>query len=559
MLTQLHIRNFAVVKSLDIDFQQGMTAITGETGAGKSIALDALGLCLGDRADAESVRPGAEKAEISACFNVRTGNPAQQWLIEQELAADDECVLRRVVTREGRSKAWINGHPVTASQLKAIAPWLVNIHGQHEHQLLTRDEHQLRILDQYASQQNERCGKLQQQVSEAYAAWYQHRKAQREAQQQQQEVAARQELLQYQVNELNEFALAAGEFEQIEEQHKRLANSQSLRDESSFAINALFEGEHNNAFGLIQNALERLTEQVGIDPALQPTIDLLTEASVQVEEAARELRSYHDDIDSDPEQLNLLEQRMTQALHFARKHQVEGSALVDKHEALKAELATLTQAQENNAALSAQVEQAASHYRKIAAELSKSRQQAAATLSKQITASMRELNMPHGSFEIRVDHQADAPATKAGTDAVAFMVSANPGQPLQALSKIASGGELSRISLAIQVITAAANTTPTLMFDEVDVGVSGATAATVGKLLRSLGERTQVICVTHLPQVAAKGHQQMMVAKSTDGQQTETTMLPLTQANRIIELARLLGGDKVTETTKANAIELLAE
>ncbi|RUO65690.1 DNA replication and repair protein RecN [Pseudidiomarina planktonica] len=553
MLTQLHIRNFAVVKTLDIEFEQGMTAITGETGAGKSIALDALGLCLGDRADADSVRAGAEKSEVSACFHVQADSPAQQWLIEQEVAAEDECVLRRVVTREGRSKAWINGHPVTAAQLKSIGPWLVNIHGQHEHQLLTREEHQLKLLDNYA-----RHNQLTQAVAAKYEHWYQQRKALRQAEQQQEELAARRELLQYQVQELDEFALAEDEFETLEEQHKRLANSQSLREESSFALNALFEGEHNNAFSLIQNALERLREQVELDPQLQSTVDLLTESSVQVEEVARELRNYQDNIDNDPERLVIVEQRMTQALQLARKHQVEPAKLTQKHQTLNAELSALADAQEQNDVLAEQVQQAAAAYREQALQLSKSRTKAAQELSDKIAASMQQLNMPHGRFVISVEHRVDAPATRHGTDAIQFLVTANPGQPLQPLAKIASGGELSRISLAVQVITAAQQTTPTLMFDEVDVGVSGPTAATVGKLLRQLGSTAQVICVTHLPQVAAKAHQQMMVAKQTDGSETTTTMTPLTNSDRVIELARLLGGDKVTDTTKANAEELLA-
>lgn len=553
MLTQLHIRNFAVVKTLDIEFEQGMTAITGETGAGKSIALDALGLCLGDRADADSVRAGAEKSEVSACFHIQADSPAQQWLIEQEVAAEDECVLRRVVTREGRSKAWINGHPVTAAQLKSLGPWLVNIHGQHEHQLLTREDQQLKLLDNYA-----RHSDLSQAVAAKYEHWYQQRKALRQAEQQQEELAARRELLQYQVQELDEFALAEGEFETLEEQHKRLANSQSLREESSFALNALFEGEHNNAFSLIQNALERLREQVELDTQLQSTVDLLTEASVQVEEVARELRSYQDNIDSDPERLVIVEQRMTQALQLARKHQVEPAKLTQKHQALNTELSALADAQEQSDVLAEQVQQAAAAYRHQAKQLSASRTKAAQELSDKIAASMQQLNMPHGRFVISVEHRADAPATRYGTDAIAFLVTANPGQPLQPLAKIASGGELSRISLAVQVITAAQQTTPTLMFDEVDVGVSGPTAATVGKLLRQLGSSAQVICVTHLPQVAAKAHQQMMVAKQTDGNETTTTMTPLTTSDRVIELARLLGGDKVTDTTKANAEELLA-
>lgn len=557
MLIHLQIRNLAVVRQLNIDFRAGMTAITGETGAGKSIALDALGLCLGNRADVDLIRADSDKAEVTATFQCDDSNsPAAQWLAGEELVDTEEpntCVLRRVITREGRSKAWINGTPVTAAQLKQLAPLLVNIHGQHEHQLLTRPEHQVQLLDAYARHQH-----LLADVSQAYQHWYQLRQRQKQLQQHQAETEARLQLLNYQVAELNEFALAEGEFELLENDHKRLANSAALLEDSAFALNAIFEGEHNNAYSLLQSALSRLEQQLDTDPGLTETVRLLSEASVQVEEAARELRRYQDAIELDDEQLLLTEARMTQALQLARKHQLAPQQLYEHHQQLLTELHALKENQAASDTIDTEVEQAAERYRRAAKALSESRLEAATELGQRIAASMQQLNMPHGRFVIEVTHQGQTPATRLGTDLVSFMVTTNPGQPLQALAKIASGGELSRISLAIQVITATQMITPTLMFDEVDVGVSGATAATVGKLLRQLGESNQVICVTHLPQVAAKAHQQLRVDKVIEGDNTETVMTHLDNNERIIELARLLGGDEITAATKANAAELLA-
>ncbi len=556
MLLHMHIRNLAVVRHLDVDFQTGMSAITGETGAGKSIALDALGLCLGNRADIDLIRADAPKAEVTATFQLNdAGTPAAQWLHEQELQDEDleVCVIRRSVTREGRSKAWINGHPVTVSQLKQLAPLLVNIHGQHEHQLLTRSEHQLSLLDAYA-----RHTSLLNKVQQSYRDWYQLRQQQKQQAQQQNDLEARSQLLRYQVAELNEFALAEGEFEILEQQHKRLANSAALIEDSGFALNAIFDGEHNNAYSLLQNALSRLNEQLENDPQLQDTVRLLKEASVQVEEAARGLRYYQEQIELDDEQLAIAEQRITQAMKIARQHQIEPTHIPAHHQELLDELKQLESLQANAEGMEERVLQASQAYRKAALALSKSRVKAAEELGKRIAASMQQLNMPHGRFVIDIEHNSEAPATAVGTDAICFMVTTNPGQPLQAMAKIASGGELSRISLAIQVITSSQLTTPTLMFDEVDVGVSGATATTVGKLLRQLGESNQVICVTHLPQVAALAHHQLRVDKVTNGETTETHMVELEQEARVIELARLLGGDKITDTTKANAAELLA-
>ncbi len=553
MLTELHIRHFAIVKSLDIEFRRGMTAITGETGAGKSIALDALSLCLGSRAEASLVRPGCDKAEISACFVVADDSPAAEWLKDNELDADGECLLRRVINKDGRSKAWINGSPVPLSMQKALAPLLVNIHGQHEHQLLSKDEHQLQVLDQYARHQS-----LLLQTRDLYKQWAQVEKNYRQQQQAKADQQAQRQLLEYQVQELNEFALAEGEFEQLEADHKRLSNHRTLKEASLFALNALYEGEHNNANGLVQSAASRIQEAADMDAQLGDIDKLLQQAMVHIEEAALELRHYQDQMTLDGGELEQLEARMTQALKLAKKHQCAPTELYQLHQRLVQELAQLKANDEAGEQLAEQRQQLRQQYRQQAKQLSDSRLRAAQELSEKITQAMQQLNMPHGRFEITLEHQDSAPATAQGTDKVQFQVTANPGQPLQPLSKVASGGELSRISLAIQVMSATQQTVPTMMFDEVDVGVSGPTAAVVGSMLRELGLQCQIICVTHLPQVAAKAHQQLQVAKQINGQKTETQVTALDSDQRVIELARLLGGDKVTDLAKANAKEMLA-
>lgn len=553
MLSQLTVRNFAVVKSLDIEFHNGMTAITGETGAGKSIALDALSLCLGSRADANWVRPGQEKAEISAVFTLEADSPAYQWLITNEFDADEDCVLRRVIQRDGRSKAWINGTPVPLSQQKSLAPLLVNIHGQHEHQLLLKEEHQLSLLDSYARHQH-----LLDKVQEDYKNWASVEKQYQHYQQQKEELEAQRQLLEYQVNELNEFALADGEFEELDQKHKRLSNSRVLLEAGVFALNALYEGEHNNAAGLVQSASQRLEEAAEMDSALTPINQLLQQAKVHIEEAALELRQYQDDLELDPSELQIVEERLSTAINLAKKHQIPGAELSQQHKKLIAELNNLEQAGEHAEQLDEERQQARKTYRDSAQKLSSSREQAAKELSQKISQSMHELNMPHGRFVIQVDHDSTARATRSGTDQIDFLVTTNPGQPIQSLNKVASGGELSRISLAIQVMTATQKTVPTMMFDEVDVGVSGPTASIVGSMLQKLGKTSQVICVTHLPQVAAKAHHQLQVSKATDGAETETAVAALSNEQRVIELARLLGGDKVTDMAKANAKELLA-
>ena len=552
MLTQLTIHNFAIVKFLELELKSGMTTVTGETGAGKSIAIDALGLALGSRADASTVRPGEKKAEISAIFTVEASSLAYKWLVEHELNNEDECILRRVITAEGRSKGYINGIPVPLQQLKSLSQFLVQVHGQHAHQTLLKPEIQLAILDGYANHI-----KLLSNVRDSYRHWHDLSNEEKKLLQNQQQRAARQQLLQYQVSELDEFALADGEYSQIEAEHRLLANSTELVQECMASVDTLYENEDNAICSMLQMVTHRLENLLDMDPKLKSITDTLQEAVVLVEEAGNELRSYTDNLDRDPEQFDYLDERLGKALELARKHQVPADQLATHHQMLKSELDNIAGDDERIENIKVELQESQTKYHQQAEKLSASRQKYAKQLNKLITASMHELSMENGCFEITLENDEHKTPNPHGLDNINFLVSTNPGQPLQALGKVASGGELSRISLAIQVITAQKISTPTLIFDEVDVGISGQTASIVGKLLRQLGDKTQVMCVTHLPQVASKGHQQMFVSKTTDGKTTETCMKTLSQEKRIEELARLLGGDKITASTLSNAAEML--
>lgn len=559
MLTQLNIRQFAIVDHLDIDFQKGMTAITGETGAGKSIALDALSLCLGARSESHMVRPGASKAEITASFCVNQLPHVLQWLDEHDLLLDDahdeegNCIIRRTISAEGRSKAFVNGAIVPVSTLKELGRMLISLHGQNEHHLLMKTDYQIQLLDQFADH-----APLLDTTRTTFQNWRHLIREQRNLQQRVEQENARRQLLEYQVGELDDFAPTAEEFEQLESDHKRLANASTLVDDAQFSLGTLYDGEHNNAYHLIQAVKQRLEHSLGLDDRLAPIVELLESASVQVEEAVHELRHYQDGVEIDPEALDHCEKRLSQTLQLAKKHQAAPSELALVHQQLKQELSEITASESRLANLTPDINHAWQAYEKAAQALTKSRRSAAKKLETQVTRSLHELNIPDGEFVVRIESNIDDYHSAQGQDFIQFLVSANAGQPLQPIQKVASGGELSRISLAIQVLTAGSGNLPTLIFDEVDVGVSGPTAATVGKLLRSLGEKNQVLCVTHLPQVAARAHQQLFVKKLKQNGKTLTTMEPLSDQHRVQELARLLGGDTVTEHAIANARELLA-
>ncbi len=551
MLAHLSVNNFAIVKSLQLELSKGMTTITGETGAGKSIAIDALSLCLGGRAEASMVRQDEEKTEVSAAFILDNNLHATRWLEDNDLLDGKECILRRIISKDGRSRAFINGSPVPLSQLKSLGQLLINIHGQHAHQQLMKPELQLAMLDQYAGHLD-----LLKQTRLAYQQWRQvnhHLKQLRENSQQNQ---AQLQLLEYQIKELNELALGEEEFIELEQEHKRLSNSGDLAINCQKAINLLYESEEVNALNLLQTVSHTLIELAEMDAQLNTLPTMLNEAMIQLEETNNELRAYLDHIDVDPERMSYVEERYSRVLSLARKHHVIPEELYQHHQALLQQIALLDCSEEKIQELENDV---AVHYQTFAScaeKLHKSRSRYAKELDKLISLSMHELSMEKAQFKIDVVQHQGQPSP-LGFDHVTFLVSTNPGQPLQPIAKVASGGELSRISLAIQVITAQKIDTPSLIFDEVDVGISGPTAAVVGKMLRKLGESTQVLCVTHLPQVAGCGHHQLFVAKQTKGGKTETQMVKLSEEQRIAELARLLGGSQITPSTLANAKELL--
>ncbi|GBU13767.1 recombination and repair protein RecN [Enterobacterales bacterium] len=552
MLAQLTISNFAIVRELDIDFHRGMTAITGETGAGKSIAIDALGLCLGNRADGSTVRQGSARANICARFTLADTPSAKQWLADNQLDEGNDCLLRRTISADGRSRGFINGTPVPLSQLREVGQHLIQIHGQHAHQLLLKPEHQRQLLDAYADQPE-----LLLQMRQAYQEWHYSCRQLAQYQQQVSEREARRQLLQYQLKELNEFSPQAGEYEQIDEEYKRLANSGQLLSLSQSALYLLADGDEQNIVSLLYTAKNQLVELAEIDSKINELLVMLDDASIQISEASDELRHYSERLEMDPNRLYELEQRLSRQLSLAKKHRVPAEELPALHRQLLEEQQMLDDHEMNQAEFSETVNRHYLQALNIAEQLHEKRQFFADELTGLITESMQALSMPHGKFRIQVQFVPDHLSVE-GADRLEFQVTTNPGQPLQTLAKVASGGELSRIALAIQVITAQKMETPALIFDEVDVGISGPTAAIVGRLLRQLGESTQVMCVTHLPQVAGCGHQHYFVSKDTDGEVTETQMNRLDKKARLQELARLLGGSEVTRNTLANAKELLA-
>ena len=554
MLTQLTINNFAIVRQLEIELAKGMSVITGETGAGKSIAIDALGLCLGQRIETSMVREGQERAEICATFFIEPTNPAYQWLQEQELQDPDnpsDCILRRVINADGRSKAFINSTPVSASQLKEIGQYLIHINGQHASQLLLKNDYQLQLVDTFAHHND-----LLTQMREDYRAWKNLQTQVKTFQQKVAENEAKKQLLQYQVEELDEFALRPNEYLELEEEQRRLSNSEQLTQLSQSALQLLSENETVSIDSMLYRATQYIDELSELDPRYVSVQTMLNDALIQVQEATSEVQHLASHIEQDPMLLQEIEQRLGQALQLARKHNVKPEELVEWHQKLKAELTALLDFSESEERLILEEKVAFEKMQNTAKQLHGSRCQAAGKLAQQVTHSIKGLAMENAEFFIEVNSDLTKVAAN-GADNIVFTLRSNLGQQAQPLAKVASGGELSRISLAIQVLTTDQSAIPTLIFDEVDVGISGKTASVVGKLLRQLGDKCQVLCVTHLPQVACHGHHQFNVEKFTVDDKTETKMTALSQEERVPALARLLGGSEITDLALANAQEML--
>ena len=554
MLTQLTINNFAIVRQLEIELAKGMSVITGETGAGKSIAIDALGLCLGQRIETSMVREGQERAEICATFFIEPTNPAYQWLQEQELQDPDnpsDCILRRVINADGRSKAFINSTPVSASQLKEIGQYLIHINGQYASQLLLKNDYQLQLVDTFAHHND-----LLAQMREDYRAWKNLQTQVKNFQQKVAENEAKKQLLQYQVEELDEFALRPNEYLELEEDQRRLSNSEQLTQLSQSALQLLSENETVSIDSMLYRATQYIDELSELDPRYASVQTMLNDALIQVQEATSEVQHLASHIEQDPMLLQEIEQRLGQALQLARKHNVKPEELVEWHQKLKAELTALLDFSESEDRLILEEKSAFEKMQHTAKQLHESRCQAAEKLAQQVTDSIKGLAMENAEFFIEVNSDLTKVAAN-GADNIVFTLRSNLGQQAQPLAKVASGGELSRISLAIQVLTSDQSAIPTLIFDEVDVGISGKTASVVGKLLRQLGDKCQVLCVTHLPEVACHGHHQFNVEKFTVDDKTETKMTALSQEERVPALARLLGGSEITDLALANAREML--
>jgi len=554
MLTQLTIRNFAIVSDLEVELNRGMTVISGETGAGKSIMLDALGLCLGDRADSDSVNSGAERAELTASFDIRQIPQARLWLSEHDLEGDpQECHLRRVITREGRSRSYINGRPAPLALLREIGQYLVDIHGQHEHQRLLKKDHHRVLLDEFGNHTE-----LAEEARRLYHKWRRQHAELEQLTQVSDERNARIQLLSYQVEELEQLALTQGELEQLEHEQQLLENAGSLLSTGQQLLNISHEDDSLNCQSMLHHCIQLLQQLGTEDSRLQQASEMFNSALIQVEEAGREVRHFLEAVEINPERQQEVEERLTAIYDVARKHRLLPEQLIEFQQSLQQELMGLTRSDNDVELLASEVETAWQSYLKTAAELSFARQQQAEHLNRLVGAQLHALGMPAARFSACLTPLDTERYSANGLEEVEFLISTNEGQPARALARVASGGELSRISLAIQVVTAQTSSTPTLVFDEVDVGIGGAIAEVVGRMLRELGERVQVLCVTHQPQVAAQGHQHLFVSKKGQKGTAQTRVSRLSEAQRVEEVARMLGGMDITRTSMEHAREMLS-
>lgn len=549
MLTLLSLRDFAVVRAAELRFGPGMTVISGETGAGKSLLVDALLWLSGARADAGMVRAGAPRAELSAEFSLDDAPDAAVWLAENELDDDGHCQLRRVVKADGGSKAWINGRAVTLGQLAALGAKLVEVHGQHEHQALLDRGRQLGLLDAF--------GRLQPLLSPVQRAAAEWQAADRDLGRLQDrgDVGDRIDYLGHQIDELARESLAPADIDALLAQHRRAANAGALMQACERA--GLLLGDEDGAASSVGQAIAALSRWAADEPRIAEAAALAESARLQLQEAAGLLDAAREGLDLDPDELQRGEQRLSRLHDLARKHRVPLHELEARHAALGAELDDLRGAEGRVAALQAEREAAAARWREAAAALGTARRAQATALGTAITALMQELGMAGGVFEVQLEALPDARPSASGAERAEFLVSANPGQPPRALRKVASGGELARIALAIEVATLGLDDTPTMVFDEVDTGIGGAVAEIVGQKLRQLGGGRQVLCVTHLPQVAAQGHAHYRVAKSVSGEETFSQPERLEEPARVEEIARMLGGVEITAAVRTSARQML--
>ena len=553
MLLSINISNYTLVESLEIEFAQGTTAITGETGAGKSLVLDALGMALGDRADTDTIRHGKERAEITATFDINTIEAAKTWLDANDFNSDENCILRRIYTREGRSRGYINGQPSTMSQLQELGDMLADIHSQHEHQSLLRKETHRRLLDEYAKAED-----LASKVASEYSAWHKVHIDLTNLLQRSDELDDRKDLLNFQVNELQQIDLTAKHLEQLELEQKTLANAEQIVQDSHNLLAICEQAEGFNLRDSLNKALLILANIEYKPDALKITEELLQGGLIQIEEAINEISHHIDRFEADPQRLQIVEEQLSAVFQLSRKHRVNPDQLETTLQTLEAELKNLIGGSENINALEKKLADLASSYEKSAKQLSSKRTAASKAMAKDINRQLQKLSMEGAELLVQLSPVNNSEYRSSGLEETEFLLATNPGQPHKMLAKIASGGELSRVSLAIQVVAASHSKIPTLVFDEVDVGIGGSTADVVGQLIKQLGERGQVISVTHQPQVAAHAHHHYRASKVIEDNSTESLMAPLNQQQKVEELARMLGGAKVTKQTLSHASELLS-
>ncbi|HQT41685.1 MAG TPA: DNA repair protein RecN [Polynucleobacter sp.] len=555
MLQTLSLRDFVIVDQLELDFSSGFTVLTGETGAGKSILLDALGLVLGERADGSQIREGSNRAEISALFRISADQVEHfnNWLDEQGFPSEDggqSLLLKRTIESNGRSRAFINGSVATVSQLREAGDQLVDIHGQHAHQLLLKSGAQRDLLDRHANHMD-----LVHEVSQSFKKLNDSRRLLAQAENAGQDVERERERLEWQLEELTELAPQEGEWASIQSEHARLANGAKIISGCQETIDVLSDAD-NSVESILSKTCTNMATLAEHDSALSDISQALESAQIQIDEAVHSLNRYLQKLDLDPARLSELEERM-QALHSAaRKYRTEADDLPKLLNETTDRLDALT-ASQNIDALRDKVKAEETAYLKLAKQLTQKRNKAALDLGKQVTSAMQDLSMAGGQLEIALSPLSEGGAH--GLEQVEFLVAGHAGSTPRPLAKVASGGELARISLAISVITSQASFTPTLIFDEVDAGIGGAVAETVGKLLRQLGQSHQILCVTHLPQVAAQGNHHLKVSKSQSGDKTLSQVTPLGRSERVEEVARMLGGATITDTTRRHARELLEQ
>jgi DNA repair protein RecN (Recombination protein N) len=554
MLTYLHILDFAIIDALELDLHAGLTVLTGETGAGKSILVDALQLIAGGRAGAEVVRHGAQRAEVTATFELgQAPRELKSWLEDQSITVEQELSVRRVVTADGRSRAYLNGQSVTVQQLREAGNILLDIHGQHEFQTLTRSAGQRELLDAY--------GRHEAAVGEvgiAHRVWLKLLNAALELEVKARDRDARLSLLRYQAQELAALGLAAGEFATLSEEATRMANRGRLTESVQGALGQLYEEDAGSAHAAVSRALQQLKSVAALDPGIAAVVPLVDGAAIQIREAAREMQHYLDSQDFDAARQDQVQRRLAAIEDLARKNRVAPAELHTQAAALATELVQLESAESDLATVRTDLATALERYREQAKLLTARRATAARALAKTITNHMQQLGMAGGRFQIDVSPLESTEPQAHGVDQIEFRVTANPGQPMRPLSKVASGGELARLSLAVQVACAGRDSR-CMVFDEVDSGIGGAIAEIVGRELRTLAGRAQVLCVTHLPQVASQGHHHLRVNKLTDGKTTRTSLSDLSADERVEELARMLGGVDISSKAREHAQEMLRQ